>query len=95
MDDGIFCADSNVSYQNNVQPILEANCYECHSSAVGTNGVILDNYTDLKDWIDAGYVIPQINHVAGAAQMPYGRPKLNPCKIETIEKWVAEGMLNN
>lgn len=95
MADGVYCVDSLVSYQNNIQPLLANNCYECHSTAVAQNGIILDTYQDVKDAITAGYVLPQINRVAGAAQMPYGRAKLSSCKIETIEKWVAEGMLNN
>ncbi len=95
LGDTLYCADTNVSYTNNIKPILQNNCYECHSTAVATNGIILDTHTDLVDALDAGYVIPQINHASGALQMPYGRPKLSDCLIATIEQWVAEGKQNN
>ena len=95
LGDGIFCADSLVSYQNNIKPILQNNCYECHSTAVAQNGIILDTYAGVTDAITNGFVLPQINHVNGAAKMPFGRAKLSDCIIATIEKWVAEGGPNN
>lgn len=95
MGDRIFCVDSLVSYENNIKPILQNNCYECHSTAVAQNGIILDTYAGVTDAINNGYVLPQINRVDGAAQMPFGRAKLSDCIIFTIEKWVEEGMPNN
>lgn len=94
LGDQYFCADTNVSYANNIQPILQNNCYECHSTAIATNGIILDTYTGVVTAIDAGYVLPQINHDV-VPNMPYGRPKLDECLIATIEQWVLEGKPNN
>lgn len=94
LGDTIFCADTNVSYVNNIQPILQNNCYECHSTSVATNGIILDTHADLVAALDAGYVLPQIKHEV-LPNMPYGRPKLNDCIIATIEQWVLEGKQNN
>lgn len=94
MGDQVFCADTNVSYTNNIQPILQNNCYECHSTAIATNGIILDTYVGVTTAINDGYVLPQIKHEV-LPNMPYGRPKLNDCIIETIEQWVDEGMQNN
>jgi hypothetical protein len=93
--DDIYCVDSLVSYQDHVRPILENNCYECHSTAIATNGIILDTYAGLTNALSLGFVLPQIRRDVGAAQMPFNRPKMSDCKIATIEKWVDEGMLNN
>lgn len=94
LGDTIFCADTNVSYVNNIQPILQSNCYECHSAAIATNGINLETYQGVVDAINAGYVLPQIKHEV-LPNMPYGRPKLNDCIIATIEQWVLEGKQNN
>jgi hypothetical protein len=91
----LYCLDSLVSYENNIRPILQNNCYECHSTAIHTNDIILDTYEGVTTAINNGFVLPQINRDPGAAQMPFGRPKLSDCVIATIEKWVEEGMLNN
>ena len=38
------------SYQNDVEPILSANCYGCHNGKTSSSQWPLDNYDDLVHW---------------------------------------------
>src|SRR5450755_4369021 len=44
------CDTQNMSYSNNVVPILKSNCYKCHSegNSVGSYGHLLDSYENLS-----------------------------------------------
>lgn len=95
LQDFIYCADSNVSYANNIQPILNQDCVPCHSGSNPPAGYLLTNYTDVNDLATSGLLMDVINHASGVKPMPDGKPKLNACKIATIQKWIDEGMLNN
>jgi len=91
------CQTTNMSLQNNIAPILELNCYVCHSTAagVGNGNVILQGYTELINYVNNGKLVGAINHGSGFAPMPQNAPKLSDCNIDKIEQWVADGALNN
>jgi hypothetical protein len=46
------CNTQNMSYSQNVVPILKSNCYKCHSTgnSVGSYGHLLDNYDTLTKY---------------------------------------------
>ncbi len=91
------CITGNMSLQTNIVPILERNCYVCHSSAAGpSNGnVILDTYTELNKYATGGQLVGAINHKPGFSFMPKNASKLGSCDISKIEQWVLDGALNN
>ncbi len=95
LDDFRYCADDSVSFQNNVLPILNADCNSCHAGASAEEGVELTDYANVQLYAGSGDLMGVLDHVSGLAPMPYGKPKLNDCKIETIRKWIDEGMRNN
>jgi hypothetical protein len=91
------CQTDNMSLQNDIVPILELNCYVCHSTAAGPgNGnVILQGYTELIKYVNSGALVGAINHASGFAAMPQNAPKLSDCNISKIEQWIADGAPNN
>lgn len=91
------CITDNMSLQANIVPILERNCYVCHSSAAGpSNGnVILDTYTELNKYTTNGKLVGAINHASGFSPMPQNAAKLGSCDIDKIESWVNDGAPNN
>lgn len=95
MQDFIYCADSNVSFANNVFPIINNDCRPCHSGASAEGGIELDDYAEIQSLAFSGDLMIVIKHESGLQPMPNGRPKLNECKITTLQKWIDEGMLNN
>ena len=95
LQDFIYCADSNVSFSENVFPIINHDCRPCHSGAAAEEGIELDDYAEIQSLAFSGDLTTVVNHQPGLTPMPYGKPKWNECKITTIQKWIDEGMLNN
>src|SRR5262245_19891731 len=95
-------ADAPNTFEDNIRPILKANCFECHGDAEKLKGG-LD--LRLKRLIaEGGESGPAL--VAGkpaeslilekvrAGKMPPGKKKLSATEIERIEKWIAAGAKN-
>jgi hypothetical protein len=91
----IYCEDSLVSFQSSILPMMNTSCNSCHSSSVREGNVILDNYTEVKKYASNGALMGVINHAPGFTPMPIGKPKWNECRINTLQKWIDEGMQNN
>jgi len=100
-----------VSFQRDVQPILQANCIECHIPSAGTGyletGLTMATYEELMQGTVYGPVIVpgDSRHsifnmlVEGRAdpsmRMPHGREPLDSKEIEILRLWVEHGALNN
>ena len=91
-----FCDTLDVSYSEDVVPIMTNNCYACHSNANAPDfsfGIALEDYEDVS--ASASSVVGAINHAAGYPAMPKGAEKLDTCSIATIEAWVNMGAPDN
>ena len=91
------CDTLNVSYQNQIVPILQDNCYPCHGdgSTAGSGGINLASYVNLKVYADNGFLVGNVTHAPGFVGMPYGKPPLPACEMNTIVAWVNQGAINN
>ena len=98
--------DSNVSYSKDIQPIIENNCYTCHSSTA-TNPekpgyAFFDDFDELKRYAtktsttNVAYTTLQarIRHIESPG-MPFNRDPLPEAKILLIENWIKAGAPNN
>ncbi len=81
----------NISYDLDIAPIIAANCFDCHSTASNSSGILLDNYDALKFYAQNGFLYGTISHAPGYRAMPDGGSKLNNCTIATIKKWIDNG----
>ena len=86
---------TNMSFQTDIEPILERNCYVCHRSEVNSGNVTLDVYSELMVRVNDGSLLGAINHNQGFTAMPQNAPKLASCEIAKIEQWIADGAQNN
>ena len=87
-----------VSYANDIVPILEADCYVCHnafSAPVEAEGNVLEGYSNLLPYAQDGRLMGTITHADGYPAMPQDDDKLSDCKIARIEAWIRQGALNN
>jgi hypothetical protein len=87
------------SYSVHVAPIMASGCGTsnsgCHQIRTNNNGQVgLANYNDVQDAIGKS-LMDAINHTGSASPMPKGGGKLSSCNIETIQKWIDQGALNN
>ena len=91
----VACDTLNVTYNNSVKSIIDANCNVCHSQSAAQGGVVLDTYSTLKGFGVSGALLGVIRHESGYSPMPKGGAKLNDCNIAKIEKWVASDYPEN
>ena len=89
------CEITNVSYANQIVPILASQCLGCHSTAANQGSVRLEGYDAVKIWVNNGRLIGAIRHDAGFSPMPKNAGKIAPCSIAQIESWIQAGAPNN
>jgi hypothetical protein len=89
------CVTNNMSLQSDIVPILQSNCYVCHSAEIHSGDVILEGYSELSKQAKNGKLLGAIKHETGFMAMPQNAPKLGTCEISKIEHWVTEGSQNN
>lgn len=86
-DDG--AEDAVITYVANVEPILAANCINCHGESRQNAGVRVDTYDFASENINS--IIDAIKGVTSI--MPPSGP-LADTDISTIEQWLEDGLVN-
>jgi cytochrome c553 len=91
------CDTTTMSYQNDIVPILSANCYSCHGENSNSNsmGIILEGHSNLQPRAISGTLVGVITHASGFPAMPQNAGKLSECNINKIKAWVDAGALDN
>ena len=89
------CDTSNLTYSNDVWPLINANCTSCHSGAAASGNVRLENYDQIRTAAANGQLLGTIRHESGWSPMPKGGGKLPDCDITKLEIWVELGYPNN
>jgi mono/diheme cytochrome c family protein len=89
------CDTTNVTFTDQVLPIINANCTSCHSGQAPAGNISLENYNDISAAANDGSLLGVIRHEQGWSPMPKGGGKLNDCDIAEIETWVNQGAPNN
>ena len=89
------CSMDTVTYSETILPILQRECYTCHDNLSQNGGISLEGYSKVLATVDNGSLLGAIRHDVGFSAMPDDRPKLDACTIGKVEKWVADGALDN
>jgi len=84
-----------VSYSKNVVPLLQQQCYSCHSGGSPSGGIAMGTYATDKAMAVNGKLYGSISFAAGFSPMPQGAPKMTTCQLATIKKWIDSGSPNN
>lgn len=89
------CVTTNVSFANDIKPILDASCVSCHNpvSTIG-GGIDLNGHAAVLPYATNGSLVGSVKQV-GYSAMPKGASKLDNCKIAKMEAWVLAGSPNN
>lgn len=89
------CITTNVSFAQDINPILINHCLSCHfDGSVLGGGIILEGYIAVMPYVQSKALVGAIKH-EGFAAMPKDQPKLDDCKISLIEAWVKAGAPDN
>lgn len=91
----IECSTADMSYQNDIFPIIDNNCLGCHDAASNFGGITLEGYDLLKVYVSNNQLLGVIKHEPGFSPMPKNSAQLLECEIEKIEAWIANGAPNN
>jgi mono/diheme cytochrome c family protein len=89
------CDTTSVTYSQTIAPIIAQNCFACHGGAATISGIPLEGFTNLKLKVTQGRLLGAIRRLQGFSPMPQNAPSLPECDILKIEKWIADGALDN
>lgn len=89
------CNTQNVSFSQNIQPILQTNCTGCHGGAAPSDNINLSNYAGVYAVATNGRLNGSITHANGFTPMPLGLAQLPECDIAKIQAWIQAGAPNN
>lgn len=88
-----------ISYASQVLPIIQNNCVGCHPVSGTTNGISLGNYNQIENVAKTirnskSLLSGVINQLTGFKPMPQNS-RLVACQVAVIDKWIAQGAVNN
>ena len=103
--------EPTMSYSKDVQPIVQANCAECHTgngAGIQKSGLDMSSYDALMKGTKFGPVIVPGNSVSStlvlliqgkadpSISMPHGsKGSLSEADINTVVTWIDQGAKNN
>ena len=91
----VQCDTSNVSFANDIQPILTNSCLSCHNAFSSQGDIDLEGHAAVVKYALDGSLVGSVQHDRGYSAMPQGTSKLEICKIEKMKAWVNAGAPNN
>lgn len=93
---------ATVSFVNDVLPILQSRCVNCHGGERTQKGLNLTTFANLMAGSENGSVIAPGNSDTSklaeliiSQKMPKRGPKLTPPQIQIIVDWINQGALEN
>jgi hypothetical protein len=93
---------AEVSFSQDVLPILERRCVKCHGGGRTAAGLVLKTFDDVMKGARGGPVVEPGNAEASSlvelvvsGAMPQREPRLLPAEIQAIRDWVDAGAPNN
>lgn len=102
--------EPDVSFKNDLRPVLDKHCAECHTGnaeGVEASGFLVETYESVMKGTKLGPVVvagdPLSSNlyrlVAGkvdkSIQMPHGKAPLTGDEIRVVELWIEQGANNN
>jgi len=91
-----------VSFANDILPILQSRCLNCHGGDRVEEGLIVKSYTDIMAGSDNGPVLipgdangSLLVELVVNKEMPKRGPKLTPPQVQLIVDWINQGALDN
>jgi hypothetical protein len=86
------CDSTNVTFSGTVWPIIQNNCYGCHSGNNPGGGILLKDYATVAAVAQSGKLYGTIAYLPGYLHMPKNGNQLSQCNIRQVKKWIDLGM---
>lgn len=95
---------SKVDFDQDVKPLLEQQCYECHSAARASSQLRLDNRElALQGGLSGPVILPgdashsrllqRVQGLGGVRRMPLGKSPLTAPQIAILNNWINQGAI--
>tara|TARA_B100000965_G_C19537152_1_gene733907 strand:- start:795 stop:1136 length:342 start_codon:yes stop_codon:yes gene_type:complete len=86
---------SQVSFRQSIQPLLQANCNfsNCHAAGAPPNQGVFTNYAGVKQKVDNGSFKRKV--IDPPREMPKNRSPLPESDIDKLKAWLNAGAPNN
>ncbi|MEA5425134.1 hypothetical protein [Arcicella lustrica] len=94
VDCAVVVDTQNVTFSKTIMPLLSTNCLGCHKTGSISGGINLENYTNVKIYIDNKRLFGAINNLTGYSPMP-PIGKLTDCQLAVVKKWIDAGAKND
>ncbi len=95
-------ASAAVSFANDILPIIQSRCVNCHGGERIEEGLVLKSYEEIMAGSDNGPVIVPgdaanslLVELVENRKMPKRGPKLTPPQVQILVDWVNQGALKN
>lgn len=92
---GTSCDSLVSSFVMDIQPMMKVYCQGCHNNVRQDGNINLEGYNNIKSSALDGSLVGSMKHDILYAKMPPTGSKLSDCRIAQVEKWIAEGALDN
>lgn len=89
------CSTTNMSFTNDIVPILKQNCIGCHGGTSPQAGINLSSHSSVVAMAQSGKLLGSVNHDPGFIAMPPAGNGLPACSIDRLKAWIDQGMINN
>jgi uncharacterized membrane protein len=93
---------ATVSFANDVMPIIQSRCINCHGGDRVEEGLSMNSHAELMAGSEDGAVIipgdaanSLLVELVATQKMPKRGPKLTPPQVQLITDWVNQGALDN
>jgi len=93
---------ATVSFANDIKPLLDSRCVNCHGGERVQEGLNLTTHVNLMAGSDNGTVVTPgdadnslLAEMVKTNKMPKRGPKLTPPQVQLIIDWVNQGALDN
>jgi mono/diheme cytochrome c family protein len=99
---GTTASGASVSFANDILPMLQSRCVNCHGGQRTEHELNLNSYAGVMAGSENGPVVtpgdaansPMAELVANG-KMPKRGPKLTPAQVQLIVDWINQGAQNN
>lgn len=81
----------NISFDEEILPLLEDYCYDCHGDGSDKGDFVMDEYSDLKKHLnDVGHWLPVWRNVRSQIMPPSKKDQLSVDEKKTLLSWIEK-----
>lgn len=93
--DNAPCDTANISYAQDIVPIISSRCQSCHSGPAASGGLDLTSFGILQTVALNGDLYSAVSQDGSVTPMPYLSNPIPQCEIDKIHAWVQAGAPQN